>query len=200
MNDEFKKDDVNMEEEFSAETENVDETAGAADGESAENDSDRGFDVAEDLKKALKAGLGAILSTVEKTMSYAQEVTTEGTEANRRMTEAIDAMAKKGDEVLKGVSSFGNEMKDKIASAVNSIPVGYENILSTLPLLTEEELCAIREKAAEILAARAAQAEAEAEAAKAAEEEAEAAVAEAEAAAAEKEAAEKQGDDVTTEI
>lgn len=122
-----------------------------------ENNDDRTPNLGEGLSRIIKLGVGAVAGAVEKGVGFVDELTTEGTEANKRAAALGEQFTRKGEQVLDKTAKFGSQFKDKVVEAVNSVPVGYENLVSTLEELTDEQLGDLKSRLDALIAKRAAQ-------------------------------------------
>lgn len=100
--------------------------------------------------KILKMGVGAVANAVEKGVTYVNEVTTEGTEANKRAVELGEDLAKKGEEIIGKTSEFSGQIKEKVKGCMNSS--GYDAVMEALDNMTCAELKAIKTKIEALLA------------------------------------------------
>lgn len=132
---------------------------------SEQNNDKKTPNLGEELTRVIKLGVGAVAGAVEKGVDFVEELTTEGTEANKRAAALGVELTRKGEQVFDKTAKLGTQLKDKVAGAVGSIPVGFDNVLSSLEGLADEQLEGLKEKIDQLLARRSEQAQAAGDAA-----------------------------------
>lgn len=107
--------------------------------------------ILDNVGKFVKMGVGAVASAVEKGVGYVNEVTTEGTEANKRATELGENLAKKGEELLGKTSEFGDQIKEKVKCAMSQSS-DYDSVMDALDNMSVAELKAVKTKIEALIA------------------------------------------------
>ncbi len=121
---------------------------------SEQNNENKGMNLGDELGKVFKMGVGAVAGAVEKGVSFVQDLTTEGTEANKRAAELGDQLTKKGNEALDKTVQFGEQLKGKVSDLMSSAPRDLDGWLSLVEALPDEHLNAIKAKIEDLLNAR----------------------------------------------
>lgn len=74
----------------------------------------------DELNKVFKMGVGAVAGAVEKGVGFVQELTTEGTETNKRAAQMGDDLTRKGGETLEKARALGDQLKNWVIGADQS--------------------------------------------------------------------------------
>lgn len=99
-----------------------------------------------DVGDFFKAGVGALASAVEKGKSFVDELTTEGTETNKKVSQTMQDLTKKGEEALGQAKEFGSQLTNKVKDAVSSQIVDVEAFKAALKGFSRDQLMAVRDE------------------------------------------------------
>ena len=107
----------------------------------------------DELNKVFKMGVGAVAGAVEKGVGFVQELTTEGTETNKRAAQMGDDLTRKGGETLEKARALGDQLKNWVVGAEQSEDEAEG--MDTLDDLSDDQLRKVAARADELLKARA---------------------------------------------
>lgn len=107
----------------------------------------------DELNKVFKMGVGAVAGAVEKGMGFVHELTTEGTETNKRAAQMGEDLTRKGGQTLDKARALGDQFKNWVTGAVSQ--ADEDCLLDALDALTDEQLLRVAARVDELLKSRA---------------------------------------------
>lgn len=113
-----------------------------------------GINIGDELNKVFKMGVGAVSSAVEKGKSFVEDLTTEGSDLNKRASELGDQLKAKGEAVIEKVKAYGAEAEEKVEDAVGDVSGSIEGLLGKFESFSDEHLKSIIDKAQGLLDSR----------------------------------------------
>ncbi|MEG1262984.1 MAG: hypothetical protein RSE59_02015 [Clostridia bacterium] len=104
-----------------------------------------GGNLGDELSRIFKLGVGAVAGVVEKTATFVDDLTTEGTEVNKKASEIGQGLTRKGEEVLGKTSELGNQLKEKMKGALSDLSMTFDELMDRVGEFTDEQLLALKQ-------------------------------------------------------